>query len=125
MGLDQYAYAVKEDRTPEQTERGEGQEEISYWRKHNRLQGWMRNLYHEKGGQEEFNCEDVILTLEDLDELEKAINDKELPETGGFFFGGDSYDEYEEFRKDEDMDFIEKARGVIANGEMVVYSSWW
>jgi hypothetical protein len=85
----------------------------------------MRNLYHEKGGQEEFNCEDVILTLEDLDELEKAINDKELPETGGFFFGGDSYDEYEEFRKDEDMDFIEKARGVIANGEMVVYSSWW
>ena len=39
MGLDQYAYRIKE---------GQGFE-IAYWRKHNRLQGWMENLWVEKG----------------------------------------------------------------------------
>ena len=126
MGLDQFAYIVEPNQTLEQKEKGEGQKELAYWRKHNRLQGWMENLYREKGGTEVFNCEDVVLTLEDLDELEKAISDRNLPETQGFFFGNDSYEDYEEWGlKDTDEKFIREAREAINDGKMVVYSSWW
>jgi hypothetical protein len=119
MGLDQFAYVVTDVS-------GDEKEELAYWRKHNRLQGWMENLYREKGGEEVFNCEDVVLTLEDLDKLEKAINDRTLPETAGFFFGNDSYEDYEEWGlKDTDEKFITEARKAINDGQMVVYSSWW
>ena len=111
MGLDQYAHC--------------GEEEIAYWRKHNRLQGWMENLYREKGGTGDFNCVDVELTLEDLDQLEAAINDMDLPETHGFFFGTDSYVDYEEWYKDGDLKFIADARKAINAGKTVTYSSWW
>ena len=69
MGLDQYAYRVKANGEPF---------EIAYWRKHNRLQGWMENLWVEKGkpniqkhpdtGEliDEFNCVDMELTWEDI-----------------------------------------------------------
>ena len=84
MGLDQYA-AIRLDTKDE-----EGiwdTEELAYWRKHPHLQGFMENLYVEKGGTEEFNCVDVELTLEDIDALEASVKGDELPETGGFFFG--------------------------------------
>ena len=126
MGLDQYAYAVNPNQTIEEKESGKGQEEIAYWRKHNRLQGWMEKLYREKGGKEVFNCEDVVLTLEDLDNLEKVIQDRDLPETSGFFFGHDSYSEYKEWGlKEADERFIKDAREAIKAGKMIVYSSWW
>jgi hypothetical protein len=38
--------------------------ELAYWRKHPNLQGWMQELYYEKGGEGEFNCVDLELTLE-------------------------------------------------------------
>ena len=72
MGLDQNAWKVDKD--------GE-REELAYWRKHNRLQGWMEERYTEKGGKEQFNCVDLELTEEDIDDLETAIEDRELPET--------------------------------------------
>jgi len=118
MGLDQFA-SVR----PKYTERV-ANVEIAYWRKHNRLQGWMENLYIEKGGVKEFNVEEVQLTPQDLDKLEKAVKDKDLPETGGFFFGTDSYEDYEEYLRD-DLAFIEKAREAINDGDEVYYSSWW
>ena len=117
MGLDQYAYIGT----------GEEREDVHYWRKHNRLQGWMEELYRRKGGTEEFNCVDVELTLEDIDQLETAILNKDLPETGGFFFGNDSYSDYEgEYGyKNEDINFIEKAKKLLANNKKLYYSSWW
>ena len=117
MGLDQYAYIGT----------GEEREDVRYWRKHNRLQGWMEELYRRKGGTEEFNCVDVELTLEDIDQLETAILNKDLPETGGFFFGNDSYSDYEgEYGyKNEDINFIEKAKKLLANNKKLYYSSWW
>lgn len=122
MGLDQYARVIEKDAA----EDAKGVE-LAYWRKHNRLQGWMEKLYKGKGGEEEFNCVDVELTLGDLDELEAAINDKSLPETGGFFFGQDSYEDYdsEYGYKSVDMEFIENARKELNSGNRVVYSSWW
>tara|TARA_A100001037_G_C14568235_1_gene379056 strand:+ start:99 stop:509 length:411 start_codon:yes stop_codon:yes gene_type:complete len=136
MGLDQYAWARKGE--PCKDEEGynvwpEGEEELAYWRKHPNLQGWMENLWHEKGcpdGNEEtansmfgsdFNCVDLELTLEDLDALEQSLDESALPETAGFFFGNDSTDHYAE----ADRDFIVQARAAINQGYKVVYSSWW
>ena len=53
MGLDQYLYKRPKSK------------EIGYWRKHNRLQGWMQNLYENKGGDGTFNCVDLDLTMDD------------------------------------------------------------
>ena len=122
MGLDQYAFARRGE--PVENEgrlEYADQHEVAYWRKHPNLQGWMENLYRKKGGTEEFNCVDVELTLEDLDELEAAITGTALPETCGFFFGENSDDYY----KDKDLQFIEEARRYINDGYKVVYSSWW
>ena len=139
MGLDQYATARKgEPRKVAQTwtttdEDGNEKEvveyydewedsiELAYWRKHPNLQGWMENLYREKGGEEEFNGVDVELTLEDLDALELTLDEDELPETVGFFFGGNADDHYAE----ADREFIVQARAAIKQGYKVIYSSWW
>jgi hypothetical protein len=117
MGLDQYAY----------TGTGEERKDVFYWRKHNRLQGWMEELYRRKGGTEEFNCVDVELSLEDIDQLEATILNKNLPETQGFFFGSDSYSDYEgEYGyKDDDLSFIDKAKKLLNNNNKLYYSSWW
>jgi hypothetical protein len=118
MGLDQYA-AIRLGTKDE--EGNWNQEELAYWRKHPHLQGFMEALYIEKGGTEEFNCVDVELTLEDIDALEASVKGEHLPETGGFFFGEDS----DEYYKESDLEFCDKARKVLADGQTVVYSSWW
>lgn len=122
MGLDQYAKARKGEPVEKDGELEYPESyELAYWRKHPNLQGWMEELYRNKGGEEEFNCVDVELTLEDLDNLEAAINGKEMPETSGFFFGDDADEHY----KETDLKFIEDARKAINDGFTVVYSSWW
>lgn len=129
MGLDQYAYASSEIRS-------EDRHELAYWRKHNRLQGWMEQLWEDKGRPDydniqnplgDFNCQPVELTLSDIEQLEAHVEGKSLPETGGFFFGNDSYEDYEgEFgNKNNDLEFIEKARKAIEQGKKVYYDSWW
>jgi hypothetical protein len=116
MGLDQYA------------KNGSTGVEFAYWRKHNRLQGWMENLWRDRGGVGEFNVEPVEVTAEDLNRLEEDIRDGQMPETGGFFFGSDSMAEYTDSQfgyAETDRSFIAEARKIIAKGESVVYSSWW
>ena len=95
--------------------------ELATWRKHPNLQGWMENLWHEKGGEGEFNCVDLELTLEDLDALEATLDEEELPETSGFFLGSNADDHYAE----ADREFIVQARAAIKQGYKVIYSSWW
>jgi len=123
MGLDQYATARRgEAKTDDEGYTYyEDSMELAYWRKHPNLQGWMQDLYYEKGGEEEFNCVDLELTLEDLDALEESLDEEALPETAGFFFGTDSSDYYAE----ADREFIREARAAIKQGYTVVYSSWW
>jgi len=126
MGLDQYAYSVSAG-----TKLDENTDTISLmdWRKHNRLQGYMEELAIDKGilkEDETFNCKPLKLTKEDIDDLEEVILGKKLPETGGFFFGGDSYtSEYEEYIMPNDLKFIEKAREALDAGQDVYYDSWW
>jgi hypothetical protein len=136
MGLDQFAYRVKrgfikkpvdfetsvyDEETEEDTNAVETVE-FKYWRKHPALQGWMEELYYNKGGEsEQFNCVNVQLTWEDLEDLEHAIKNNILPETKGFFFGNDSSEDY----KEDDLQFIEDALEAIKDGDDVYYSSWW
>lgn len=136
MGLDQFSYRIKKgfitkpvdfstEKYNEETEEHEvlcDKEELHYWRKHPNLQGWMENLYYEKDGESEsFNCVNVQLTWEDLEQLEKDIKEDNLPETQGFFFGGNSDEEY----KEETLDWIERSLESIKDGYDVYYSSWW
>ena len=93
MGLDMYAYAVVQG-----GQRDGEEESLADWRKHNRLHGWMEDLWEDKGRPyqgnldelgngfgSDFNCVPLELTSEDLDQLESGVNEKVLPETGGFF----------------------------------------
>lgn len=94
--------------------------EIQYWRKHPNLHGWMEELYRSKGGEAMFNCEPMVLTLDDLDNLEDAIRSGRLPPTTGFFFG-----ESDGSEQSEDLAFVKAAREYIADGYAVIYDSWW
>ena len=118
MGLDQYAMV-----------RDKG-EEVMYWRKHNRLQGWMCELWMERTGNDDaghFNCVDLVLREEDIDKLEEDIKNKKLPETEGFFFGSDTYEDdvYEKYYRKDDMAFIKSAKEAFNEGKEVVYTCWW
>jgi hypothetical protein len=83
----------------------------------------------------DFNCVPVELTMKDLNNLEKDIEEKVMPDTGGFFFGDDSfgwenedgkpYEGNDYFHKETDLKFIEDARRAIKEGKKVYYNSWW
>jgi hypothetical protein len=87
MGLDQYATARKgEVRTDDEGYTYyEDSKELAYWRKHPSLQGWMEDLWIEKGNSGEFNCVDVELTLGDLDSMEEALDENAPTGNSGFF----------------------------------------
>ena len=123
MGLDQYAYAVDKDGN---------KVDLAYWRKHPNLQGWMENLWenrgrpglpedHESGWGSDFNCIPLELYPENLNDLENDIRGSSLPNTVGFFFGNNSDNEY----KEQDLEFITKAREALDKGMTVMYDSWW
>ena len=129
MGLDMYAWRVKaEDAIGDfEIARDEKEqtkvEELAYWRKHHDLHGWMERLYRLKGGtKESFNCVPVQLSMVDLNALENDVLNNLLPETQGFFFGTNPPDDYS---KNQDMEFIAKAKVAISEGDAVYYDSWW
>jgi hypothetical protein len=121
MGLDMYAYALTRAPEREVDFKADDGAEIHYWRKHPNLHGWMERLYREKGGEDDaFNCVNLQLTREDLNALEADIHAGNLPPTCGFFFG-----ESDGTERDDDLQFVAKAREAIAAGLTVFYSSWW
>ena len=130
MGLDMYAFRVKAEDViddfnvrDDSMGRKEPLEELAYWRKHHDLHGWMEKLYRNKGGDKEsFNCVPVRLTEFDLDALQFDVLNHSLPETQGFFFGTNPPD-LESLKND--LEFIQKARDAIKEGDAVYYDSWW
>lgn len=123
MGLDMYAFSTNaKPKTEVDFEtKNFKPDEVHYWRKHPNLHGWMQNLYNVKGGTSTtFNGDCVVLTLNDLEDLEHDIKQNDLPDTSGFFFGNTQGDEDE-----DDLEFVRKARTAIANGKTVYYTSWW
>ncbi len=136
MGLDMYAYVAA--RAGQQDEFYEGSEldkesgeyvnakvtkpiEIAYWRKHPNLHGWMEQLYRKRGGEGQFNGDELELFREDIDSLERAVLDGDLPATSGFFFGDGADDYYRE----QDLEFIKEARAQLFLGLKVFYNSSW
>ena len=113
MGLDQQAY----------TKDKEGQcNTIQDWRKHNALDGWMQNLWVAKGGEGEWNCSEVELNAHDIEQLEAVVVNDELPETHGFFYGGDS--RHDEYQKEKTLAFIKEADTLLSRGAKIYYSAW-
>jgi hypothetical protein len=141
MGLDQYANTVtrrgqqlraemlklktneerrafsKENNLPEEVQ------QIQYWRKHANLNEWMTQLAVARGVVKdaiEFNCVDLVLTPQDIDDLDEAINSDDLPTGAGFFWGRSAPED-----RLSDEEFIVKARRAFARGDQVIYSCWW
>ena len=123
MGLDQFAHATTTDNE---------ERELAVWRKHPNLQGHMERLWEQKGRPNfdaevmggsfgDFNCVPLELNEEDIDDLERAIMEGDLPNTEGFFFGDDADDYYTQ----QDLEFCDAARKALADGETVTYNSWW
>jgi hypothetical protein len=136
MGLDQYAYArdPRIERDEEDEDDWGGDVHIMDWRKHNRLQGYMEQIWLEQGGEygeswgDGFNGKEVKLGVDEINALEEVIENRDLPETSGFFFGNDSYEDYENkewgYLK-SDIEFIAEARKLLAEGFEVYYNSSW
>ena len=130
MGLDQYAYVANKAGSEYNDQ---SRQEIAYWRKHPNLQGWMEQLWMDKGrpglygsGQDNeydatFNGVEVELTWDDLDQLEEDVTNGRLPHTTGFFFGSNSDDYYQS----QDLEFIRQARAELFTGLKVFYNSSW
>ena len=140
MGLDQLAYSRPATATNDETD-----ECLVQWRKHPNLQGWMERLWRkQKYGDaatpdpitgegysnetymnDPFNCEELELTADDIERLRLDIQNKTLNgghgDTTGFFFG-DSSDEY---YRETDIAFCDRAEAALNNGHKVIYYSWW
>ena len=127
MGLDQYAYTAAK-------EADEHTRELAYWRKHPNLQGWMEALWQEKLNNlglhpkasewgSTFNGIELELTWDDLVRLEEDILSGKIAslQTVGFFFGNPSDDYY----KEQDLEFVRKAKAEIFSGLRVFYNSSW
>ena len=123
MGLDMYAYRRGKCQSKKEMT------QIAEWRKHNRLHGYMTDLWIQKGLEEgevrnemEFNCVNLRLKKKDIKKLSKMIIGKKLPETEGFFFGSDELDQYD---IDNTERFIELATDALVADYAVFYYSWW
>ena len=124
MGLDQYAYKII-NYIPESSIGFENDfhkktyEELYYWRKNYNLHTWMEELYVSKGGTDEFNCKVLLLTMDDIKNLEQWLNENKDEED-------EDEDEHEE--NEITLSFCELAIDAINNGYTIIYNScnsWW
>ena len=136
MGLDQYAYSRNKDSKLNGAMTEEDYSNIEYeWRKHARLQVFMRDLYREKNPDASegsfglgFNNESSLeLTTEDLEKLEKAIKEDffDCFASDGYFWGQQFQEESAKEYKDQDKNFVKWARQELKDGNKVFYSCSW
>ena len=134
MGLDQYAHCVKRCNVIDDfsfkwgrllsdgvTDELNNNLEFDYWRKFIPLDRWAYKIYLKKGGKGEFNCAEIKLNKEDLDELNTLAQTDEFYQNGYY---GDAKKE-RELEYDHLMKFIEDAKTAIAEGDAIYYSNWW
>ena len=133
MGLDQWAIRVKRENIVSDLEfkKGEYLSETNndtlgndlnfyYWRSFSSLDLWFEGLYRKKGGKGDFNCMCVRLDADDLDALYIDAQEDTFYEL--------RYDEAGERRKmgyEHLMEFIQKAKKAIQEGNAIYYTSWW
>jgi len=136
MGLDMYAYVAsragqqREFWNTAEVEPGRHEfgsatvtkpREIAYWRKHPNLHGWFKQEWESQGNEGTFNGDELEITWDMLERLEYDVINGELPQTSGFFFGNNSDAEY----RDDDLEFIRRARAELFMGLKVFYNSSW
>jgi hypothetical protein len=91
MGLDMYLegrkYIFGNRDKPEIQEDGfrlkEKVLELGYWRKEPNLHGYIV----EKFADGKDDCQDIHLSVENMEQIRQAVKDRVLPTTQGFFFG--------------------------------------
>ena len=101
---------------------------LAEWDKHNRLQGFMTDIFWERGADNkerdlgrEFNGSvEIELFEDDLDLLEEAIKNRSMPQATGLFFGEDSFNPYD--YEQVDRKFIADAREKIKEGYSLYYN---
>lgn len=133
MGLDQYAYRVKRQNVISDLSFKQGRllsdgvtDEFGndlgfdYWRKFIPLDRWAYKVYLKKGGKGEFNCAEIKLDKEDLDELYALAQTDEFYQNGYY---GDAKKE-RAFEYNHLVEFIKNATAVIFEGHAIYYSSW-
>ena len=100
--------------------------EFATHRKFNALEGFMRDQWASFGNEGEFNCCDLHISTEILDELKQRIKDDALDPASGFFFGSSEKDEwYKQQLKELVEVVIPEVERLMEEGKEVVYSSWW
>ena len=136
MGLDQYAFQRNKNTKLNGEYTEEDRDNIKYeWRKHARLQVFMRDLHRQKNPDAKMgtynlgmNGLDIVeLTSEDLTALQKAIETDyyEYFADDGFFWGQQWQEEMAKEYKDQDIKFVKWAKKEIENGDKVFYSCSW
>ena len=133
MGLDQYAFINprEEQRTDDHGNSFTAKiaEQDFYWRKHSRLQDFMEEIWVEKTGRGklELNCQDMELTLNDINKLERAWQNSygQNHSNGHFFYGHEQQVERMDLYHDDDEAFIKAAKEALAEGQKVIYHCWW
>src|SRR5882672_1922122 len=93
MGLDMYLKGEKffwpDWKNPENNRVEDGlkvsklEVELGYWRKHPNLHGYIVKTFAD--GKDE--CQVIDLSIDNLEQIIKTVQNKELPHTTGFFFG--------------------------------------
>lgn len=138
MGLDMYAYvasrpnqdsewwtdAVIDPETKDYVNPNVAKpKELAYWRKHPNLHGWFRRLWESRGNSGSFNGDELELTWDDVDRLEKDIISNQLAKLDerGFFFG----DPADEYYREHDLKFVRDAKAELFVGLRVFYNSSW
>lgn len=128
MGLDMYLFAEKDGIKTE----------IGYWRKCPDLHGYFEQLWNDRGqpmpeGRKkeadsfsniggDFNCIPLELSLKDITNVMKAIRNRKLPHTEGFFFGSSDNDK-EQIKND--LEIFKEAKEYLSSGSKIYYDSWW
>ena len=102
--------------------------EVCYWRKHSDLNGYMEDLYYERGGDKDFNCEPLLLEKEDVEciilDHKKHLdetNEFEIGKSSGFFWGETTKENWEQSLED----FEQLLKETDWENSTVYYHCWW
>ena len=103
--------------------------EIGYWRKANQIHNWF--VQNVQGGEDD--CKSYYVGRDQLKELldviQEVLADRSraeelLPNTAGFFFGSQDYDEWYCQDLEQTAKIIERALALPENLEFYYHSSW-
>jgi hypothetical protein len=132
MGLDMYlegrTYLWQNHKEPEKTRTKDGFRlkgetiELGYWRKHPNLHGFIVQTF--AGGKDE--CQDIELSMEQLQQIIEAVRTNALPTTRGFFFGESDGSETEETIQilTKALEWMSAGTPSVESRDVVYRASW-